>query len=136
MFFFLGCDLEIIIDCVLIRADGPRLCAGTDFTGRRWLVFRSRSDRHQSVWLCSPISERALREVETGRATPRDALRHSCTGWAEVVSYVDGRVVPDMCLPCGDIPDLLLPTADLGVTSLVQRPEQRAGTSLFLDAAA
>jgi hypothetical protein len=116
MFFFLGHDLEMIIDRVLIRADGPQLCAGTDFTGQRWLVFRSRSNQEQSLWLCSPITQRALRQVETGRATPRNALRHSATGSVEVVTYAGGRVLPERCLRCSDIPDALLPSADLRVT--------------------
>jgi hypothetical protein len=121
MFFFLGRDLEMIIDRVLIQADGPQLCAGTDFTGQRWLMFRSQSNREQSLWLCSPITERALRQVETGRATPRDALRHSATGLVEVVAYAGGRVLPERCLRCSDIPDALLPPADLGVALSAKR---------------
>jgi hypothetical protein len=121
MLFFLGRDLEMIVDRVLIWADGPQLCAGTDLTGQRWLVFRSRSDREGSLWLCSPITEKALREVETGRAAPRDALRHSSTGLVEVVAHAQGRVLPERCLRGGDIPEPLLPPADLRVTALVER---------------
>jgi hypothetical protein len=55
---------------------------------------------------------------------------------AEVVSYADGRVLPDRCLSCGDIPDSLLPAADLGVTSLVERHEQLVGPRPVLRAAA
>jgi hypothetical protein len=41
--YFLGFDLQMTIDAVLIQTDGPLLCAGRDFSGQRWLVFRSRS---------------------------------------------------------------------------------------------
>jgi hypothetical protein len=116
MLFFLGRDLEMTIDRVLIWAGGPRLCAGTDFTGQHWLVFRIRSDREQSHWLCSPITHQALGQVQTGRATPRDALRHSSTGLVEVVSYVGGQVLPERCLRCGEIPEPFLPPADFKVT--------------------
>jgi hypothetical protein len=120
MFVFLGFDLDMTIDRVLIRAEGPQLCTGTDSSGQRWLVFRSRSDAEASLWLCSPITDRALRQVETGSATPRDALRHSSTGLVELVSYAGGRVVPERCLLCGEIPELLLPPAELRVASFVE----------------
>jgi hypothetical protein len=47
----------------------------------------------------------------------------------EVVSYADGRVLPERCLACGDIPDELLPSPDLRVTSVAAR-EQPAGGPL------
>jgi hypothetical protein len=115
MFFFLGFDLELTIDRVLIETDGPRLCAGIDLQGQRWLVFRSCSNAEESRWLCSPITDRALRQVETGRAKARDALRHSSTGLVEVVSYTNGGVVPERCFRCAEIPESLLPPADLRV---------------------
>jgi hypothetical protein len=118
MLFFLGFDLEMTIDRVLIEADGPQLCAGTDRSGQRWLVFRSRSDRKESLWLCSPITNRALRLVETGRSAPRDALQHSSTGLVEVVSCVTEGAVPERCLVCGEIPETLLPPPDLMVAAL------------------
>jgi hypothetical protein len=127
MLFFLGFELEIAVDSVLIQADGPRLCAGTDFAGQRWLVFRSFSDEDASLWLCSPISDRALRLVKTGRATARDAFRHSSTGLVEVVSYVEGRVVPERCLTCAEIPDSLLPSADLVVNPKPVKPRSDPG---------
>jgi hypothetical protein len=124
MLFFLGFELEVAIDSVLIHGDGPQLCAGADFSGQRWLVFRSYSDGEASLWLCSPITERALRLVKTGRATPRDAFRHSSTGLVEVVSYVEGRVIPEQCLTCAEIPDSLLPSADL----IVNPKSSKAGS--------
>jgi hypothetical protein len=133
MFFFLGFDLEMTIDRVLIDANGPQLCAGTDRSGQRWLVFGSGSDGEQSLWLCSPISDLALRQVEAGRAAPRDALRHSSTGLVEVVSCAAEGAVPERCLLCGEIPEAMLPPPDLmvaaGVDSQLQvsidRPSER-----------
>jgi len=121
MIFFLGFELEMTIDTELIEADGPQLSAGTDFSGQRWLVFRCRSDGDGSVWLCSPITARALKQVELGLATPRNAIRHSCTGLVELVSYAAGRTLPERCLPCGEIPEALLPPPDLLVDAFVDR---------------
>jgi hypothetical protein len=140
VFYFLGFDLELTIDRVLIQADGPQLCAGRDITGQRWLVFRGWSDGETSNWLCSPITDRALREVESGRAAPRDAIRHSSTGLVEVASYRSGRVLPETCLPCSEIPERLLPPADLTVASSVgdagSRPsDEWSGARLVLSAA-
>jgi hypothetical protein len=120
MFFFLGFDLDMTIDRVLIESEGPQLCSGTDFSGQRWLVFRSRSDAEESIWLCSPLTERALLKVETGRAAPRDAMRHSSTGLVEVVSYRGRRVVPEKCLGCAEIPESLLPPGDLRVPASIE----------------
>ena len=121
MTFFLGFALEMTIDTVLVEANGPQLSTGTDPSGQRWLVFRCRSDGDGSVWLCSPVTDRALRRVELGWATPRDAFRHSCTGLVEVVSCAVNRALPERCLPCGEIPEALLPPADLMVDALVDR---------------
>jgi hypothetical protein len=123
---FFGFDLEMTIDRVLIAADGPQLCAGTDPCGQRWLVFRSHSDGQGSVWLCSPITDRALRLVQSGRAAPRDALRHSCSGLVEVVSCRAGRALPERCLGGGEIPEALLPPPDLRVEAFVD-PSRPAG---------
>jgi hypothetical protein len=120
MFVFVGFDLEMTIDRVLIQEEGPQLCIGTDPSGQRWLVFRSLSNAEASLWLCSPLTDRALRQVETGRATPRDALRHSSTGWVELVSFAGGRVAPERCLLCGEIPEPLLPPAEFRVASVVE----------------
>jgi hypothetical protein len=119
MTIFLGFALELTIDRVLVAADGPQLSTGTDPSGQRWLVYRCRSDGEGSVWLCSPITDRALQQVELGWATPRDAFRHSCTGLVEVVSCAPGRAIPEQCLPCGEIPEALLPPPDLMVDAFV-----------------
>jgi hypothetical protein len=120
MFFFLGCDLELTIDSVLVRTEGPQLCAGTDICGQRWLAFRALSNEEEWFWLCSPITARALQEVEAGRATPRDAIRHSSTGSAELVSYVGGRARPDARLLCAEIPERFLPPVELRVPSIFE----------------
>lgn len=121
MTFFFGFELEMTIDTVLVGSDGPQLSTGTDPSGQRWLVFRARSDGEGSVWLCSPVTDRALRQVKLGRATPRDAFRHSCTGLVEVVSFSGDRALPERCLLCGEIPEALLPPPDLMVDAFVDR---------------
>src|SRR6516165_9661774 len=113
MTFFLGFELEMTVDRVLVESDGPQLSAATDPSGQRWLVFRCRGNAEGSLWLCSPITDHALRQVEKGRATPRDAFRHSCTGLVEVVSCTREGARPDRCLSCGEIPEALLPPPDL-----------------------
>jgi hypothetical protein len=122
MLRFLGFDLEVTVEAVLIRADGPLLCTGRDFLGQRWLIYRSHRDRVRHTWLCSPVTDQALARVVTGQAAPRDALRHSSTGVVEVVRYTDGEVMPDSCLRCDDIPESLLPSSELTVRSCVHEP--------------
>jgi hypothetical protein len=130
MLRFFGFDLEVTVETVLIHADGPLLCTGRDFLGQRWLIYRSHSDGVRHTWLCSPVTDQALSRVATGQATPRDALRHSSTGVVEVVRYTSGEVMPDSCLRCDDIPESLLPSAELTVRPdsdecMARSPRQR-----------
>jgi len=41
--------------------------------------------------------------VAAGLTSAADAVRHSTTGWVEVVSVIDGHSVPDRRLSCSDL---------------------------------
>jgi hypothetical protein len=115
MLIFCGFEIELFVDEVLTRDDGLRVCCGRDGTGHRWLIARVDEDPDYLAWLCAPVSERAIRAVVTGCASPRDVIRHSATGTVELVAVDHGRAVPDRCLLCADIPEALLPDPDLVV---------------------
>ena len=116
MLTFFGFDLELFVDSGV--ADGWRAEHGAsarparDFSGQHWLIVHVDADPEHLVWVCAPISVRALQAVATGRATVRDAVRHSLTGAVEVVTVEHGRAVPDRCVCCAAIPEALLPVAD------------------------
>ncbi len=103
MMRFCGCEIELLVDVVLAWREGPALCAAHDERGGRWLIARVDNDPAHLAWLCAPVSERALRAVADGRASARDALRHSATGTVELVTVQDGRVLPDRCLLCSHV---------------------------------
>jgi hypothetical protein len=111
MLWFLGSNLELVVDQVLGRRD-PTVRSAHDCEGHRWLVVQVDHNPDRLAWVCAPASLRALREVATGRATLRDVLRHSRTGTVEVVTVERGRSVPDRCLCCADIPEDLLTPID------------------------
>ncbi len=111
MLKFLGFELELFVDVVLddrvppvISARGPG--------GEHWLIVQVDRNPEHLVWVCAPITARALEEVTVGRATARDALRHSSTGTVEVVTVERGRAVPDRWLPCSALPEDLIPRLD------------------------
>jgi hypothetical protein len=108
MLKFFGFDLELFVDVVLEGHD-VEVHSAKGFQGEKWLIVQVDQDPEHLVWVCAPISDRALREVSTGRATTRDALRHSSTGTVEIVTVDHGRAIPDRCLCCSEIPDDLLP---------------------------
>lgn len=110
MLKFLGFDLELWVDLAL---EDPRsvVRSARGFHGDLWLIVQVDPDPEHLVWVCAPISARALQEVSVGRATPRDAVRHSATGTVEVVTVDHGRAVPDRWWPCADLPEELLPHA-------------------------
>jgi hypothetical protein len=111
---FFGFELELFVDEVLDRQD-PLMHSARDFRGEHWLIVQVDDDPEHLVWVCAPISVRALRSVTAGLASPRDALRHSLTGTVEIVTVDRGRAVPDRCLRCAIIPETLLPAPDLRV---------------------
>ncbi len=112
MFTFCGYELELVVDAVLDRQHGPTLWSASDATGGHWLILEAGHDGHDPAWLCAPISLPALDAVRCGRATLRNAFRHSATGTVELVAIEGGRAVPDRCIRCQDVPEDLLPPAD------------------------
>jgi hypothetical protein len=112
MLRFCGCDLELVVEGVLARRDGPALCCARDFAGGRWLVVQAHADPVRLAWVCAPMSDRAMEAIVNGYAAPRDAVRHSLTGTVELVTVDHGRAMPDRCLLCAEVPEHLLPPAD------------------------
>jgi hypothetical protein len=105
MLRFCGFGLELVVDEVLVRlADDPVVCAATDMCGGRWLIVETNHKDKSLSWLCAPASSKAVELVASGRATAMDAIRHSTTGWVELVQVVDGHAVPDRRLRCSEIP--------------------------------
>ena len=115
MMRFYGYELELLAGEILGEVEGVSVRAGADIGGGHWLIVRVDRDPEQLVWVCAPVSVRALHEVASGHAAVTDALRHSVTGTVEVVAVDHGRAVPDRCLLCADIPDALLPALDLRI---------------------
>jgi hypothetical protein len=114
MMHLLGYHLELVIDSVLARQEGPVLCAAHNAQGQLWLVYRAAPGPSTTTWMCSPVSERALRAVVSRGSEPRDAMRHSLTGTVDILQTIEGRAVPDRCVPCAQIPEELLPPVGLG----------------------
>ena len=100
MLTFLGYELELSEVGVISDDDDHSIRYGTDDDGGQWLIVEADADPDHLVWVCAPVTSRMLAEVESGRAAPWDALRHSATGMAEVVVIDHGRAMPDHCV-CG-----------------------------------
>jgi hypothetical protein len=113
MLIFCGFDIELFVEGVLARRDGPTLCCAHDSAGDHWLIVEVDDDPVHLAWLCVPVSERAMEAVVSGRAAPWDAIRHSATGTVDLVAVDHGRAVPDRCLLCASIPEQLLPAGRL-----------------------
>ncbi len=107
MLRFCGFDLELLVDDVISRQEGPVLCEAHDEAGARWLIVQVDDDEDHRAWLCAPVSPRCLRAVLDGQASPRDVLRHSATGTVELVTVDQGRAVPDRCLLGSQVDDWL-----------------------------
>src|ERR1700734_3783553 len=101
MLKFFGFDLELFVD-VAIESRDAAVYSAKGVQGERWLIVRVDDDPDHLVWVCAPISDRALLEVTCGKATMRDAICHSSTGTVEVVTVDHGRAVPDRCLCCSE----------------------------------
>jgi hypothetical protein len=56
MLTFYGTHLELTVDQILARQDGPRLCAAHDPNGTAWLIHRVRDTATQRAWICAPLS--------------------------------------------------------------------------------
>jgi hypothetical protein len=101
MLRFCGSDLKLVVEGILpteARGGWPVVYSARDGDGTHWLVVQVDDNPLHLSWLCAPIGERALRAVMEGRAAPADALRHSITGTAELVTVHQGRAIPDRCL--------------------------------------
>jgi hypothetical protein len=101
MLRFCGFALELEVEDVLppeARGGWPVVYSARDGDRNCWLIVQVNDDPLHLDWLCALISERALEAVVEGRGTPADALRHSRTGTAELVTIEHGRAVPDRCL--------------------------------------
>jgi hypothetical protein len=109
MLTFCGFDIQLYVEGVLARPDGPALYRSRDSTGQPWLIVEVDDDPLHLAWLCVPVSERAMEAVVSGRAAPRDVIRHSSTGTVDLVAVENGRAVPDRCLLCDSVPEHLLP---------------------------
>jgi hypothetical protein len=117
MLVFCGFEIELFVEGILARVDGPQVCVARDWNTHRWLIVNVDQDPDHLAWLCVPVSERAIDAIVSGRAAPRDAVQHSATGTVELVVVDHGRAVPDRCLLCADIPTHLLPAGDSRVLS-------------------
>jgi hypothetical protein len=105
MLKFFGFDLELFVDATL---DHDALVhSAHDFRGEHWLIILADRDPDHLIWVCAPVSVRALQEVTSGKATAGDAARHSSTGMVEVVTVDHGRAVPDRCVCCAAVSSLL-----------------------------
>lgn len=111
MLKFCGFDLELTVETVLQRRDDqPAVFTAQDALGDQWLIVEADSDEHGFSWICAPASDRVVALVAGGRASAVDAIRHSRTGWVEVVRVVDGHAVPDTRVSCSDITSVPLGT--------------------------
>jgi hypothetical protein len=109
MLYFCGNQLALLVDTVLERDNGMRTCTAHDCRGLRWLLFRATAAPERTVWVCAPMSARALYCVRNGRADIRDAICHTTTGMVEIVTVAGTESVPDSCVVCARIPEALLP---------------------------
>ena len=104
MLKFCGFDFELTVDRVLHRdCAQSAVFSALDTDGGHWLIIESSADACEAAWICAPASEKVIDLVGTGRAAATDALRHSSTGWVEVVRVVDGHAVPDQRVSCAEL---------------------------------
>jgi hypothetical protein len=107
---FCGSDLDLVVEEMLpaeARGGWTAVFSALDWDGRHWLIVRMDDNPLHLDWLCAAITDRALQAVVEGRGTPADALRHSSTGTAELVTIERGRAVPDRCLLGAQMADRL-----------------------------
>ena len=107
MLKFCGFELELNVDGILQRTgDHLTVLSATDFHAEPWLIVEAGSDDHETAWVCAPVSRRAIELVAAGRALAADAVKHSHSGWVEIVRIIDGRAVPDERVLCADLAPL------------------------------
>ena len=109
MLTFCGFEIELAVEEIEARDDGPGVCSARDWSGHQWLIVSVDRDPNHLAWLCVPVSQQAMDSVLSARASLRDVARHSCTGTVELVVVDHGHAVPDRCILCSDLPEQLLP---------------------------
>ena len=129
MLHFLGSELDLEVDEVWERYDGPRLFAGHEVSGQKWLVAEIHHTPFGAKWLCAPQSPRALECVRGGRAEVGDALRHSASGTVVMVTLGTATLVPDRVLLCTELHDDLLPPTGWRVPSRRLEPSSSQSPS-------
>jgi hypothetical protein len=102
--FFRGWQAAVFVDEELMAGD---VFSAHDGQGRRYLLAHTAA----SVWLCAPISERALECVASGRAEVRDVFAHSSTGMVDQLTVQGGVVCTESLVPCAELGDDVLPRA-------------------------
>jgi hypothetical protein len=107
MLRFCGFTLELVVEDILEQDVWPTLCSARDPAGCAWIIIQIDDHPDRPAWLCAPVSERAADLVGRGRATALDAVRHSATGTVELVALHNGQPVPDRCLLCSNVNELL-----------------------------
>ena len=110
MLRFCGSDLKLVVEGMLpaeARGGWPVVYSARHGDGTHWLIVQVDDSPLHLSWLCAPIGERALRAVMQGRGAPADALRHSMTGAAELVTVHQGRALPDRCLLGAQVAEML-----------------------------
>ena len=104
MLRFCGFDFELTVDRVLHRdCAQAAVFSALDNDGAHWLIIESPAEVSGASWICAPATARVIELVSAGRAAAADALRHSSTGWVEVVRVVDGHAVPDQRVSCSEL---------------------------------
>lgn len=104
MLKFCGFDLELTVETVLQHdCDQPAVFSASDSDGNRWLILEATENDREMAWICAPASDKTVELVGAGKATASDAVRHSLTGWVEVVRVVDGHAVPDQRVTCAEL---------------------------------
>ena len=110
MLRFYGDGLEVTVTDILAFAHGyPAVCAGWDPEGWTWLLVKVADSPDRLDWVCSPVTERAVAAVRSGRVSPLELCRHNATGWVEVTSFVNAQTIETIstCLLCADVEPLL-----------------------------
>jgi hypothetical protein len=104
MLRFCGFELELDVDAIVWRhRDDPAVCTATDGSGRCWVIVEAAHPEGELAWICAPASRMTTDLVAAGRAPAVEAVKHSLTGWAELVRMVAGHAVPEERLPCAEV---------------------------------
>jgi hypothetical protein len=107
MLRFCGFTLELLVEEILEQHVWPAVCRARDPVGGAWIILQIDDHPDRPAWICAPVSERAAHLVRQGRASALDAVHHSATGTVELVAIHNGRAVPDRCLLCSHVTQLL-----------------------------